>query len=1430
MHCSALVLSAVVAAGAPATATTVRQAGEQWTLANDLLRVELDTTTGALRVVDQVTGAAYRQPDSVRDPLQAEAGTEVLVLRAAQPITLDGRADEWAGTRLLRLDSTLLSHEQTWQSDGDADLSAVVGFRWDDQKLYALFLIADDRFVPGSREQEKWWEADSVEFWSGWDQVGYLLDPAGPAGFAWGKWQDWATAAVRPVDDFATDAEALALAAEAGFEWRGRSGYIAECAANIGVFITLQPVAAGRRFRLAAGVNDADEPGKRSAQLYYPGSWVHSRTSTYAVGVLADENGQAPRIPDGRPAPCGEVEPAGEDGLTYVLAGDLPEATVGRIRCTLRLPEGARDLSVASASVEGWQWGVPLFRGFLPEQGLSEYVVPLYGNGLLIPSDNLTPPVEYLGVFSSLDLPAVGVTGEGGSLLCLFDTYDYLAGSLRPATWDGRARLGLVVQGETRKGERLPEYRTTWHFAPEGGYAALAKRLREYCREQGWVLPLTQKRERNPNLDRLRGAPDVWGASGLAFAQEARAAGIRRLLVSGEFPPEQVRGMVDLGYLCGPYDQYVDTDETTESVEGVAPIPGAIRVEPDGSLAQGWVTLDGSHSWYSRCSGTALQVAQQRVPKSLAERPYNARFEDVHTAMGLVECYSPGHPCTRSEDRQNKTELLQWIRDQGLVLGGEHGRAWSAPVLDYQEGMMSCNFFFSWPAGHLVKVEREDQLSDTYLEWGIGFQRRVPFWELVFHDCVVSTWYWGDSIGYFERVRPDLTDRKVAMTALYGTIPLLWATDLDVGFQGQGKERFLEAYRNCCLVHEAVGYEAMVSHEFLTPDRAVQRTTFADGTTVTVNFGPEPAVVTSGGREWRLPTNGIVADGPRVHQRLALQADGQETYIECPGYRFLDGHGVGRAEGGLRSDGPLTAELLEPGHMRLYVEPATRDAALEPGQLDAVWRGSPARLVRLGPDLRPLRDVPLRLDGGSVRIPADGEWAAFDLLYGEAVEAPDVGFLARRLPRPEPVRQGETLRLRVPLRNWGGAEARVTVSAYWDRATEERLAGRERTSVPGSDDRTVELALDTSLADGQRDLVLVAEAGRQELVAADNQASVPIEVLPDFAKWPTRLGGVVDLAGVARRDAVVESPVDLTPSLGGAELDLASVRVALARADGGPERLLPSQFEPAEAAGSGTLLFILPGQYDGQQAPEVVVLAAPAGGGRFLAPAGEHVDPAGRVITRERYRADASTGALRPVWFLDEQGEAVPMLRRVIFSSEQTGWGEDGGTVEAFDVLADGPVRTRVRTVKRLPSDVVVTRTCDLYPGYFVVEAAATELCTGLFGRVWYAAPGTYEDNNGHRCAVDGQGDEEGVTGDNPDPKWYCMRSEAWAHACIALSPFVGQSYWDAGEALGQLGFLSARTEGNRFAHVITGPQQSAEFAREWSAALTQPPALRLRQ
>ena len=107
---------------------------------------------------------------------------------------------------------------------------------------------------------------------------------------------------------------------------------------------------------------------------------------------------------------------------------------------------------------------------------------------------------------------------------------------------------------------------------------------------------------------------------------------------------------------------------------------------------------------------------------------------------------------------------------------------------------------------------------------------RLPLWELVYHDCVVAQWYWGD----YNNKLPKLWDRRDLWNALYGTPPMFMCTRKS---WEANRDRFVRSYRTAEPVARTTGYSEMLSHEWLTPDHAVQRTRFANGVTVTVNFG-----------------------------------------------------------------------------------------------------------------------------------------------------------------------------------------------------------------------------------------------------------------------------------------------------------------------------------------------------------------------------------------------------------------------------------------------------------------------------------------------------------------------------------------------------------------------------------------------------------------
>jgi len=123
-----------------------------------------------------------------------------------------------------------------------------------------------------------------------------------------------------------------------------------------------------------------------------------------------------------------------------------------------------------------------------------------------------------------------------------------------------------------------------------------------------------------------------------------------------------------------------------------------------------------------------------------------------------------------------------------------------------------------------------DEVPERVAKFQVGQKYRLPLWELVYHDCIVAQWYWGD----YNNKLPALWDKRDLFNILYGTPPMFMFNNQ---IWKKNKVRFVESYKNVCPLARAVGYAEMTDHRLLTVDRSVQQTKFANGISVTVNFG-----------------------------------------------------------------------------------------------------------------------------------------------------------------------------------------------------------------------------------------------------------------------------------------------------------------------------------------------------------------------------------------------------------------------------------------------------------------------------------------------------------------------------------------------------------------------------------------------------------------
>ncbi|MFQ6131868.1 MAG: glycoside hydrolase [Armatimonadota bacterium] len=474
-------------------------------------------------------------------------------------------------------------------------------------------------------------------------------------------------------------------------------------------------------------------------------------------------------------------------------------------------------------------------------------VIPM-NEGILYPVDDESiRPMRLIGYGGhGISMSWYGVTDMGRGLMAIVETPD--DASIRIGR-GGDGMLTVRPEWESSKGQFAYERKLRFVLFDMGSYVAQAKRYREYAKQVGKFKRLREKAEFNPNVEKLYGAVNVWPMGGgldlVNLGQEFRQLGMERALfnVSGWLPAERKTVVIDelnrLGFLTGRYDIYQDLQppEVAEEHNLRHPDwtqdawPDDIMTGPNGDWVKGWVVKRGDQSFPCAvlCDRQAVPYARKRITEDLATNNYKARFIDTTTASPWRECYHPDHPMTRSDSRKFKMELLRYVSEEAkLVTGTETGIDPSVPFVHYYEGMLSLGPYRVPDAGRRMLEPAEP--IERIVKFQVGHYYRVPLWELVYHDCTVSMWYWGD---YNNKV-PAVWDRRDLFNLLYGTPPMFM---FNQDIWTANRDRFVQSYNAICPTVAEVADQEMVNHEFLTPDHTVQRTTFVNGTQIVVNFG-----------------------------------------------------------------------------------------------------------------------------------------------------------------------------------------------------------------------------------------------------------------------------------------------------------------------------------------------------------------------------------------------------------------------------------------------------------------------------------------------------------------------------------------------------------------------------------------------------------------
>jgi len=537
------------------------------------------------------------------------------------------------------------------------------------------------------------------------------------------------------------------------------------------------------------------------------------------------------------------VLPDGSVRVTYIT----PESLIA-LQAEYRIEKDKPEIAVSISGDGAMPRQINFPMPFAAERG-DRLIVPL-NEGISYPADeeDSIPGrlIAYGGHGICMAFFGVQDDASGAGWMAILETPDDVAVVSRrnPDTklWE------LGPSWESQKGQFGYTRRIRYVFIDKGGYVAMCKRYRAHAKSIGKFKSFSEKAKERPLVDRLLGAPNIWcwERDKLTVVSNLVAAGIDRFLWSAGGSAPEVKAMAAMqNVLVGRYDVYQDIYHP-EQLKKLGWKRGSnTEAWPhdiiwnsadsnDWRRAWGVKAKDGTWTHCAMmCDMMAPKYERRNVKKELAEKPYNTRFIDTTVASPWQTCWNPAHPMTRSDSRHWKMELLRILGDEfNLVVGSETGHDASVPFCDYYEGMLSLGPYRVPDSGRNIP-QIWTNVPPRVAKYQMGEKYRLPLWELVYHECVCAHWYWGD----YNNKLPELWHKRDLFNVLYGTMGMYifnssqWAED---------KDKFVRSYQITSPVARATGYSEMLDHSILSPDRSVQRSRFADGTEVTVNFGDSP--------------------------------------------------------------------------------------------------------------------------------------------------------------------------------------------------------------------------------------------------------------------------------------------------------------------------------------------------------------------------------------------------------------------------------------------------------------------------------------------------------------------------------------------------------------------------------------------------------------
>ncbi|NOZ20125.1 MAG: hypothetical protein GXP25_03450 [Planctomycetes bacterium] len=444
-------------------------------------------------------------------------------------------------------------------------------------------------------------------------------------------------------------------------------------------------------------------------------------------------------------------------------------------------------------------------------------------------------------------MPFYGAQKDGAGYTAILETTDdftfqYLINSDFQQAFDAEGRQSPYDQIAcawptwlSQKGKLGYERRMRFEFAENLDYVGMAKAYRKEAIARGHLVTLREKAKERPQIDRLAGAPYLAYYAGYPHVPPgypgfehtykqlgdvvddlAGAMGLKRAFVHfwGAYSV-QPPGCLPFDTAPGPVDDLAEVVSQCKKAGFLFTLYNDISAQLEETdlwfPELMWKTANGKvregRRWSRTCSSQYVDLLARHMPEVVETLGVEAAYVDCINSGRMEECYDPEHPLTRTEDREARTAFYQYVHSLGLIFGGEHAGWWNAAELEYSNGVGACS-----NTNPLLR------------------QFPVPLYHLVFHDALIPFCHAGDDYTVTEGTA--FVD-KVLRDLLRGIPPMYF---LNLWDHAKWRQKILDSYAVMSDPVAAVLYDEMLSHERVTDDQMVQRTRFASGVEITVNF------------------------------------------------------------------------------------------------------------------------------------------------------------------------------------------------------------------------------------------------------------------------------------------------------------------------------------------------------------------------------------------------------------------------------------------------------------------------------------------------------------------------------------------------------------------------------------------------------------------